>query len=78
MERDLMTAFADEESAVKDALWYCDMTTGPDGRDLSVSERLAEVRSRYGPDHLVTRFWVRAEPAILAAVERTEERLASV
>nr|WTA71165.1 HD domain-containing protein [Micromonospora sp. NBC_00855] len=73
---ELHAGFADEGSELRDALWYADMTTGPDGQALSVHDRLAEVRARYGPDHLVTRFWARAEPALLAAVRRTEKRLA--
>jgi len=52
------------------------MTTGPDGQDLHVVDRLNEARSRYGPDHVVTRFWANAEPVLVAAVQRTEERLA--
>jgi hypothetical protein len=72
----LRSEFPAEESALADALWYADMTTGPDGQDFDIYERLAEVRSRYGPDHVVTRFWARAEPAIVAAVRRTEERIA--
>ncbi|MGC5309268.1 HD domain-containing protein [Micromonospora zamorensis] len=72
---ELSTDFADEKSPVRDALWYADMTTGPDGQDMSVEDRLAEVRKRYGPDHLVTRFWGRAEPTLMEAVRRTEERL---
>ena len=67
--------FSRESSATADALCYVDMTTGPDGQDLNVHDRLAEIRSRYGPDHLVTRFIVRAEPDIVGAVERTERRL---
>ena len=73
----LTAEFTDEASAVTDALWYCDMTTGPAGQDMSVPARLAEVRVRYGPDHLVTRFWARAEPVLLEAVRRTAERLAA-
>ena len=73
---ELAGEFAREESATSDALGYADMTTGPDGQDMSVHERLAEIRSRYGPDHVVSRFWSRAEPAIVAAVQRTEKRLA--
>jgi putative nucleotidyltransferase with HDIG domain len=69
--------FTDEESAAKDALWYADMTTGPDGQDLDVLDRLAEIRERYGPDHVVTRFWAKAEPTLLEAVRRTEARLAA-
>ncbi|MFI7573906.1 HD domain-containing protein [Micromonospora sp. NPDC049497] len=73
---ELRTGFADEETELRDALWYADMTTGPDGQALNVHDRLAEVRARYGPEHLVTRFWARAEPTLLAAVRRTEKRLA--
>jgi len=43
---------------------------------MTVEERLAEIRERYGPDDLVTRFWVRAEAPLFEAVHRTEERLA--
>jgi hypothetical protein len=68
----LASEFEQEHSATADALWYSDMTTGPDGQDFTVRERLAEVRSRYGPEHIVTRFWTRAEPALLAAIHRTE------
>lgn len=75
LANELLTEFADEESPTRDALWRADMTTGPDGQDMSVQERLAEVRVRYGPDHPVSRFWLKAEPILLAAVERTEERL---
>lgn len=67
--------FSRESSATADALCYADMTTGPDGQNLDVYDRLAEIRTRYGPDHLVTRFIVRAEPDIVGAVERTERRL---
>lgn len=74
---ELTAEFSHEDSPVTDTLWYADMTTGPDGQDFDVLDRLAEIRSRYGPDHLVTRFWARAEPSILAAVARTKERLSA-
>ncbi|MFC6022660.1 HD domain-containing protein [Plantactinospora solaniradicis] len=69
--------FEREESPVTDALCYADMTTGPDGQSFEVLERLAEIRSRYGSGHLVTRFITRAEPEIVAAVGRTEARLSA-
>ncbi|WP_433386911.1 HDIG domain-containing metalloprotein [Micromonospora sp. KLBMP9576] len=75
LERELRTEFRNEASDVTDALWYADMTTGPDGQDFEIMERLTEIRSRYGPDHVVTRFWSRAQPQIIAAVRRTERRL---
>ncbi|MEV6694368.1 HDIG domain-containing metalloprotein [Micromonospora sp. NPDC051196] len=77
LDGELRAEFRNEESDVTDALWYADMTTGPDGQDFEIMERLAEIRSRYGPDHVVTRFWSRAQPEIVAAVRRTERRLAA-
>ncbi len=32
-----------------DALIYCDMAIGPDGRHMPVEQRLAEIHARYGP-----------------------------
>jgi hypothetical protein len=75
---DLRAEFPAEPSMLSDALWYADMTTGPDGEDLDVSDRLREVRSRYGPGHPVTRAWTKAEPVILAAVRRVEDRLTAL
>jgi hypothetical protein len=75
---DLAAEYPREESVVADALWYADMTTGPDGQDLDVTARLGEIQTRYGPDDAVSRFIVNATPEIVAAVRRTEERLASV
>jgi hypothetical protein len=36
---------------------------------------MQEIRTRYGPDHVVTRFIDRAEADIQAAVNRTRDRL---
>lgn len=66
--------FPDEMSPLRDALWYCDMVTGPDGRRLTVGDRLSEIRSRYGPESLVSRFLDIARPELVAAVDRTIER----
>lgn len=71
----LRSEFEAEQSLTADALCFCDMTTGPDGLDVDAQERLAEIRSRYGPGHLVTRFIARAEPDILAAVDRTDHAM---
>jgi len=68
----LAREFEQEQSLTADALWYADMTTDPDGRPIEVGARLAEISARYGPDHLVTRFWVRAEPTLLQAIDRVE------
>jgi hypothetical protein len=70
-----LAAFHDESGAVRDALWYCDITTSPDGERVTAEQRITEIKERYGPDHLVTRFITQAAPELLAAVERTEHRM---
>lgn len=70
--------FVDEQSPTRDALWYCDAVSGPQGERLSPDDRWAEIRERYGPDHLVTRFLDEAEPDLRAAVRRTEARVLAV
>ena len=63
----LLAEFEPERPELADALTYCDMTTGPDGRHLTVEERLAEIRTRYGRGHLVDRSIERATPRIKKA-----------
>ena len=60
-----------------DALLYCDLTTGPTGEPLSIDERLVDIRARYGPEHLVSRFINVAEPEMRAAVARAESLLST-
>ena len=52
-----------------DALTFCDMTTSPDGEQVHVTRRLAEIHDRYGSGHLVSRSIRRATPLILEAVD---------
>jgi hypothetical protein len=73
---DLVAVFPDEGGALRDALWYCDLTTSPDGQPVSAPDRIAEIKARYGPGHIVTQFITDGAPELLAAVERTECRLA--
>ena len=51
------------------------MTTSPDGTPVAVTDRLAEICIRYGPDHEVTRAITRSAPSIKAAVSRISLRL---
>lgn len=67
--------FADERSRLRDALWYCDMTTSPDGRPVEFTERMRELRARRAPDDPVIRALDINEPERAAAVRRTESRL---
>lgn len=65
----------DENSAERDALWWADMTTTPEGNVTAVGDRIAEVRDRYGQDHVVTLSMAEAAPSLFAAAERTEQRI---
>ena len=48
-------------------LWWADLTTGPQGHDVTVEDRLAEILTRYGPDDPVARFVINNRPLLLAA-----------
>ncbi|MFD5089907.1 hypothetical protein ACFWMR_04860 [Amycolatopsis thailandensis] len=60
---------------MRDALWFCDMTTSPDGEPVSYTERLAELRIRRGPDDPVVRALAVNGAERAAAVHRTEQLL---
>lgn len=75
LDRELAREFVPGPPALTDGLTYCDMTTSPDGVPVAVEHRLAEIHSRYGPDHLVSRSITAASPVIRGAVERTANRL---
>ncbi|MFI6388831.1 HD domain-containing protein [Nonomuraea sp. NPDC050540] len=81
LERSLYDAltneFSTERPHLMDALTYSDMTTGPDGQHLDVEERLTEIHSRYGPEHLVSRSITASTPCITAAVRAVEFAMAS-
>ena len=73
-----LAKWEDEMSPLRDALWWADMTTTPSGEPTNVLDRIEEIQKRYGPEDLVTFFIRQAKPELVAAVERTEERLRSV
>jgi hypothetical protein len=75
---ELAAEFSPANPLLTDALLYCDMTTGPDGDHVRPADRLAEIRARYGPDHVVTRFVELATPEILASARRVEKMLAAL
>lgn len=64
-----------EESAVSDALWTADMTTGPRGEFFGYRDRLAEIMARYNADSVVGRAMNAAQHTIRSAIQRTEARL---
>lgn len=73
---DLTREFEPGSHDLTDALIYCDMTTGPDGQRMPVEQRLADIRARYGPGHLVTRAITRSTPQLTGAVHRVTRQLA--
>jgi HD superfamily phosphodiesterase len=75
---ELCREFPAASTILNDALAYCDMTTDPSGNIISVHDRLAEIRERYGPASIVTKFTYAAEPCLLASVARTSGRLVSL
>jgi HD superfamily phosphodiesterase len=72
-----LSEWEDEETALRDCLWWADMTTKPDGGVTNVYERIEEIQKRYGPEDLVTFVVRQAKPELLTAVERTERLLRS-
>ena len=64
------------DSPLDQALTYCDLTTGPDGRRVTLQDRLAEITDRYGPEHTVSRAMTQCLTELERARCDTERRLA--
>jgi putative nucleotidyltransferase with HDIG domain len=71
-----LAEFAPGCALMSDALIYCDMTTSPDGIEVTPAERIAEIIDRYEPDGPVGRFIRVARPSLCAASERIGRVLA--
>ncbi|MFJ2034298.1 HD domain-containing protein [Streptosporangium sp. NPDC087985] len=71
----LNAEFDQERPELVTALTYADMTTSPDGLPLAALDRLAEIHSRYGPEHLVSRSIRNATPCIISAVRAIQAAL---
>jgi hypothetical protein len=70
--------FPQEASPTYDALVFCDLTTGPAGRQVTYTARIKEIKERYGPDHAVTQALELSETDLSACCERTLARLADI
>jgi hypothetical protein len=70
LDTELLAEFPAPPDGLADALIYCDYTSGPDGQRMSVHERIAEIRGRYGPGDLVTVALAKSEPRLIASVTR--------
>lgn len=73
---DDLDAYPDEGGALADAVLYCDMTTTPDGRRVTLAERLQDAHARHRDAPEAER-WARRErePFLRAAVARVQARL---
>ncbi|MFD5089702.1 HD domain-containing protein [Amycolatopsis thailandensis] len=74
-QADELAYWTDERTPLRDALWWADMTTSPDGEVVTFDQRAAEIQHRYGPDDVVSTFIQLARPELAGAVERTEARM---
>ena len=78
LEVDLL-AFPREEGPLTDALVYADLAAGPDGRRMSLRDRLDAMADWHADDPPVLReAWGRRRAALLAAAARTEQRMAGM
>jgi putative nucleotidyltransferase with HDIG domain len=75
LESTLLAEFPREVSPTYDALVFCDMTTGPAGQSVTYTERMKEIRERYGADHEVARALKLSASDLSACCERTLARL---
>jgi hypothetical protein len=74
---DLEAEFPELDRDLADVLCCADMTTSPDGVRVEVGERLKEIRERYGPGDVVTKFVDTAGGEITETVSRIERRCAA-
>jgi hypothetical protein len=72
----LGSEFARPDASLLAILTYSDMRAGPRGEDVTIDDRLADIRSRYGPEHVVTRSIAASEAELRAAVAQVESWLA--
>lgn len=64
---DMSEIYPAEIGLAHGALWWADLTTGPDGEDVAVENRLNEICARYGPNDPVTRFVQRSRSILIDA-----------
>jgi hypothetical protein len=70
-----LAAFEDEASDVSLALTYADMTTGPTGEVVTLTERISDIDRRYGAESVVTRSIRQAQPELERLIAKVQVRL---
>lgn len=73
-----LATYVRETDPVADALIYADMTIGPTGETVTVTDRIAEILERYPSEHPVHRAIARARAELVASVHRTLQRLGAL
>jgi hypothetical protein len=71
----LSAEFARPDASLLAIVTYSDMRIGPRGEDVTIDDRLVDIRSRYGPEHVVTRSIAASEAELRAAVAQVESWL---
>ncbi len=74
---ELLAEFAPVEGLILDALTYSDMTTSPQGDQVEVQARLAEILSRYGEGSVVAESISKARPEIERSARAVAAAVAS-
>jgi hypothetical protein len=69
--------FPQPAEAIGDVLTYADQTIGPDGTSVTFAQRLTDMLRRHGPDSANAVAHARREPALRAAINRVDQRLAT-
>jgi len=72
---DKLIQFEEPPHDVLDALILADLVTGPDGRRMTVDERITDMMTRYEPQHPVHRAVMRSQDYLRAAAARAAKDL---
>jgi hypothetical protein len=75
LDAQLAAEFVSPPEHLAQQLMYCDLTTSPDGEQVPVEDRIADIYDRYEPDHPVIRALRRSEPELVAATATITRRL---
>lgn len=70
-----LSEFTYDESPVTDALTIADQTIGPNGKSLSLDERMRDMLERHGPDSASARAHPEREVYLRSAYQRVNRRL---
>jgi hypothetical protein len=70
-----LAEFQEESGIVADVLTYADQTTGPQGQEMSVDRRMADMLERHGPGSVQAFVHPIRGPYLLNVVDRVEDAL---